>query len=678
MRHCSAEVSCASSTSRWSSPLSSLCRTQAALDRVDQRQRLRDLVGEVERAALGLGAGEGRQDRLGDGEQGLAALDASAAARRLSRSAIRRSCSRWRSSSRLGKSLAQVSGRQMSLLAAARIALASLVKKASSSASIRARRLGFVVRRAELRGEFLVLGLADVERLRPGLATPAADVAAEHLRLDARRRRARRETEPRSQRGGEGRRVAEGREGLGVILRLAEQRVEIEGAGLARDEGERLGGLGRGFEGGDRAIARLVHQLAGLALVDHLEMRRDIGLERKELQKPLAEGVQCLDLEPARRLDRAGEQLPRELELGRSGRRPRPISTIAAVSASSSRLVQSESVLKMRLAMLAAAALVKVRPRICAGGAPPSRSRSTRWVRTCVLPLPALADTQAEADGSEAVACARAQRVGNDEGAAHCASPAALRRRRRRRPFLDPGQMVVVGEAAGEFRERARQIGRIRLGERVEQRLELGEDACRRVRRSRPSRRPRPAPRRRSGRRASDRAPGPGSSSARPSKPPRIEDRGFQRQLRREARLDLLDAGRRPALVVDQRRAADGERVDAVGARRQRERLAVVERKDDLAAAARPRCARSRRGSCVSKSRTKSIAFSMLGQFRPSKAGSSSSVAKRARARRTRDCRALRRQRARKDSARRNPAARRARPRPPRGPRARARPASSG
>ncbi len=36
-----------------------------------------------------------------------------------------------------------------------------------------------------------------------------------------------------------------------------------------------------------------------------------------------------------------------------------------------------------------------------------------------------------------------------------------------------------------------------------------------------------------------------------------------------------------------------------------------------------------------SKSRTKSIAFSMPGQFTPSKAGSSSSAAKRARARRT-------------------------------------------
>ena len=61
----------------------------------------------------------------------------------------------------------------------------------------------------------------------------------------------------------------------------------------------------------------------------------------------------------------------------------------------------------MRPAMLAAAALVKVRPRICAGGAPESRSLSTRWVKTCVLPLPALAETQADPDGSDAVACAR-------------------------------------------------------------------------------------------------------------------------------------------------------------------------------------------------------------------------------------------------------------------------------
>ena len=49
-------------------------------------------------------------------------------------------------------------------------------------------------------------------------------------------------------------------------------------------------------------------------------MSRHIGLERKEPEQPLGEGVQGLNLEAARRLDRAREQLPREDEVMGSGR----------------------------------------------------------------------------------------------------------------------------------------------------------------------------------------------------------------------------------------------------------------------------------------------------------------------------------------------------------------------
>jgi hypothetical protein len=56
--------------------------------------------------------------------------------------------------------------------------------------------------------------------------------------------------------------------------------------------------------------------------------------------------------------------------------------------------------------MLAAAALVKVRHRIFSGGTPESSSRITRDTSTCVLPEPALAETKADALGSEARACA--------------------------------------------------------------------------------------------------------------------------------------------------------------------------------------------------------------------------------------------------------------------------------
>ena len=44
----------------------------------------------------------------------------------------------------------------------------------------------------------------------------------------------------------------------------------------------------------------------------------------------------------------------------------------------------------------AAAALVKVRQRILPGATRLSSRRMTRWARTCVLPEPALADTQDE------------------------------------------------------------------------------------------------------------------------------------------------------------------------------------------------------------------------------------------------------------------------------------------
>jgi hypothetical protein len=56
----------------------------------------------------------------------------------------------------------------------------------------------------------------------------------------------------------------------------------------------------------------------------------------------------------------------------------------------------------MRFAISAAAALVKVRHRIDSGLAPVSNSRSTRAVKTCVLPVPAEAERAACARGSAA------------------------------------------------------------------------------------------------------------------------------------------------------------------------------------------------------------------------------------------------------------------------------------
>ena len=79
-----------------------------------------------------------------------------------------------------------------------------------------------------------------------------------------------------------------------------------------------------------------------------------------------------------------------------------PVATMAASRAGPSSRVQRASSSNTRIDMLAAAALVKVRHRIRPGGTPASSSRSTRWARTCVLPEPAFAETQAEVPGSEA------------------------------------------------------------------------------------------------------------------------------------------------------------------------------------------------------------------------------------------------------------------------------------
>gem|GEM_PF-6687476 len=74
----------------------------------------------------------------------------------------------------------------------------------------------------------------------------------------------------------------------------------------------------------------------------------------------------------------------------------------SSASAASSSVTQRPSRSKTRIAMLAAAALVKVRQRMRPGGVPERRSRTTRSVSTLVLPAPALAETQAETSGSAA------------------------------------------------------------------------------------------------------------------------------------------------------------------------------------------------------------------------------------------------------------------------------------
>ena len=162
-----------------------------------------------------------------------------------------------------------------------------------------------------------------------------------------------------------------------------------------------LSGCRRGLE--QHVEPQLVEQFCLGALVQHLEARRDIGLERKLMQQPRAEGVDGLHLQAARRLQRQGEQPPRPLRrAARRGaraldRRDRRVERGVVERGPAARACSNT-----RFAMLAAAALVKVRQRIFAGSTPSSSSRITRCASTWVLPEPALAETQAETAGSDA------------------------------------------------------------------------------------------------------------------------------------------------------------------------------------------------------------------------------------------------------------------------------------
>ena len=203
----------------------------------------------------------------------------------------------------------------------------------------------------KLGGERFVVGLADGRAPAP---TPArclrADVAAEHLGLDARRRRALREAEPRPQRLAIGVRVAERLEGLRAkSLRLLEQLVEIErrrrrarrGRAPPRRSDERL-------QRREGAIARLAHQRRRLALVDDPEMRRG--------HWPRTGRAAAAARRRREGSGSSGRPASRSCARTIAGRRRAPAaracrrrsSTIASASASSSRLVHSASVLKMR------------------------------------------------------------------------------------------------------------------------------------------------------------------------------------------------------------------------------------------------------------------------------------------------------------------------------------------
>ena len=140
----------------------------------------------------------------------------------------------------------------------------------------------------------------------------------------------------------------------------------------------------------------------------------------------------------------------------------RPSALICASRPASSSAVHSDNVSKTRVAILAAAALVNVMQRIFSGAVPVSSRRITRSVRTCVLPDPALANTQAETAGSDGFLLRL-----DDGGRRRLAQTRSLEFSvvftAERRPFLHARKVIVVAiGAADPLRAREGLIRRLR------------------------------------------------------------------------------------------------------------------------------------------------------------------------------------------------------------------------
>ncbi len=259
-----------------------------------QRQRAGNLVGKVQRATLGLSRGEGLEDRACDREEGDAAFQRLGGAALLAQ-AFQTRLLTLEVLFQSRELVAQLLAREMTLFPATWIALAVLDEEGGQQRLDPLRPFHVDVSRMERSRELPVLVLAGGEVLRPPQSASAADVAAQHLGLDASGCFVFGQAEPAAQRLAVGCGVAESFECLRKVQRLLEQLGEAECAGLTRDEIERRLANRRSAKLRDGLVARLDHQRSGLALVDHLEMRGDVGLEREQLQQPLAEGVQGLN-----------------------------------------------------------------------------------------------------------------------------------------------------------------------------------------------------------------------------------------------------------------------------------------------------------------------------------------------------------------------------------------------
>src|SRR6185312_10199178 len=145
-----------------------------------------------------------------------------------------------------------------------------------------------------------------------------------------------------------------------------------------------------------------------------------------------------------------------------SGSAPVTVAMSRASSIASPGTDQRPSRSTMRLAISAAAALVKVRQSSFCGAVPSSSSDNTRSVSTLVLPVPAEASTQTLTAGSAARCWLRV--------ASESSALVAL----LHRPFLDTREMSVVVEAEAARGMRLRLIDGRRIVEGGDETLETG------------------------------------------------------------------------------------------------------------------------------------------------------------------------------------------------------------
>ena len=117
--------------------------------------------------------------------------------------------------------------------------------------------------------------------------------------------------------------VGPGHEVVAAQTGLAHHVLEGDVGGAGHGDVERAAGgavgIARGIE--HHLEIGALHHLVLVALVDHGKTRGHVGLERELLQQPGAQRVDGLHLQPARRLQRAGEQFSRRHPQGCVGMR---------------------------------------------------------------------------------------------------------------------------------------------------------------------------------------------------------------------------------------------------------------------------------------------------------------------------------------------------------------------